>query len=78
MKNAKMQIQSYLLEKMKNQDIHTIKVKELVDCLHISRSTFYLYYASIFAVLQDIEDIFLKGFNQLQTHSGHTFQIAIT
>lgn len=58
MKNAKIQIQKQLIEKMKTECIHTIKVKHLVDSLCISRSTFYLYYDSVFSVLQDIEDLF--------------------
>ena len=64
MKNAKKQIQQQLLEKMKVQDIHTIKVNHLVKSINISRSTFYLYYDSVFTVLQDIEDTF---FNELKS-----------
>lgn len=63
MNNTKLLIQDKLLEFMKTQDIHTIKVKHLADSLGISRSTFYLYYDSVFSVLQDLEDDF---FEQLQ------------
>lgn len=61
MKNVKHQIQYQLLQFLKSQDIHTIKVKQLVDSLNIGRSTFYLYYDSVFSVLQDIEDTFFEG-----------------
>ncbi len=64
MKNAKMRIQKQLIELMKSQSIHTIKVNNLTNSLGIGRSTFYLYYNSIFSVLQDIEDEF---FDELQT-----------
>lgn len=64
MKVNREQIQKLLLHKMKQQDIHTIKVTDLTGELHISRSTFYLYYDSVFTVLQDIEDSF---FDQLWT-----------
>lgn len=61
---TKLQIQDRLLEMMATQDIHNIKVKALTDSLSISRSTFYLYYDSVYDVLQELEDEF---FEQLQT-----------
>lgn len=64
MNNAKSQIQSQLLKMLKTQDIYAIKVKTLTDSLHISRSTFYLYYDSVYSVLQDMEDTF---FDKLQS-----------
>ena len=63
MKDTKKQIQEKLLEMLKTQDIYTIKVKALTEALQVSRGTFYLYYDSAFAVLQEIEDDF---FDQLQ------------
>lgn len=65
MKNAKKHIQNQLLEKMKQQNIHTIKVSHLVDSINLSRSTFYLYYDSVFSVLQDIEDTFFDGLESI-------------
>lgn len=65
MKNAKALIQKSLIQKMRTQDIHTIKVSQLVNSLHISRSTFYLYYDSVFAVLQDIEDLFFEQLKEI-------------
>lgn len=56
MSNAKARIQAQLLEMLKSQDLHSIKVKALTESLHIGRSTFYLYYDSVYSVLQDIED----------------------
>lgn len=38
-----------------------ISVNELADTCHISRSTFYLYYTDIYALLSDLEDTFLDG-----------------
>lgn len=58
MHTKKFLIQQQLIHEMQSKDIHEIKVKQLVDTLHISRSTFYMYYDSIFDVLQDIEDSF--------------------
>ncbi|HHT55978.1 MAG: TetR/AcrR family transcriptional regulator [Thermoanaerobacteraceae bacterium] len=63
MNSTKKQIQNKVLELMKTQTIDSIKVKTIVDSLKISRSTFYLYYDSVFSVLQDIEDTF---FDELQ------------
>lgn len=65
MKNTKKQIQNQLLELLTIQDIHTIKVTQLTDALEISRSTFYLYYDSVFSVLQDIEDTFFEGLQSI-------------
>lgn len=62
--NTKYQIQKQLLEIMKVKNVNTIKVREVTDSLNISRSTFYLHYNSIFAVLQEIEDIY---FNELES-----------
>ncbi len=61
MKNAKAQIRQQVLETLKSTHIHNIQVKAVTDALGISRSTFYLYYDSVYAVLQDIEDTFFEG-----------------
>jgi hypothetical protein len=65
MKNTKDLIQKAVIQNMKIQDIHSIKVCQLVNTLNISRSTFYLYYDSVFDVLQDIEDTFFENLQAL-------------
>ncbi len=65
MRNAKTQIQNIVIKQLKTQDINTIKVKMIVDALKISRSTFYLYYDSVFAVLQDIEDSYFDNLKNI-------------
>lgn len=61
MKNAKKAIQNQLLEALKTTDIHNIHVNAIASAAGISRSTFYLYYDSVYAVLQDIEDEYFRG-----------------
>jgi AcrR family transcriptional regulator len=54
--NTKKKIRKKLLEIMRGKEIRDIKTKEITDALGISRTTFYLYYDSTYAVLQEIED----------------------
>lgn len=61
LKNAKKLIQKQILEALKTMDIHNVQVKAITDAIGISRSTFYIYYDSAYAVLQDIEDEYFKG-----------------
>lgn len=61
MKNAKALIRAQVLEALKTTDIHSIQVKAITDAAGISRSTFYIYYDSVYSVLQDIEDEFFTG-----------------
>jgi AcrR family transcriptional regulator len=63
MQNTKHKIQTQLLSMMETSDLHTIKVSRLTDVLGIGRGTFYMYYDSIYDVLQEIED---KFFAELQ------------
>lgn len=67
MKNAKKRIQKQLLEFLKTTDIHNVQVKALTDAIGISRSTFYIYYDSAYAVLQDIEDEYFAGLQEANT-----------
>lgn len=64
MKNAKEQIRQQVLKTLRSTHIHNVQVKAITDALGISRSTFYLYYDSAYAVLQDIEDEFFRGLEQ--------------
>jgi AcrR family transcriptional regulator len=61
MQNTKYKIQAQLLSMMENSDLHTIKVNKLTNALGIGRGTFYMYYDSIYEVLQEIEDKFFAG-----------------
>lgn len=64
MKNTKKKIQQQVLNALKTTDIHSVHVKDIADAAGISRSTFYLYYDSAYAVLQDIEDEYFKGLQE--------------
>lgn len=70
MKDTRKAIQNELLKQMKSKNVYAIKVTQITQALHISRSTFYLYYDSIFSVLQEIEDDF---FNNLRTITSQYF-----
>lgn len=61
MKNAKPLIRKQVLKALNTTDIHSIQVKSITDAIGISRSTFYIYYDSVYSVLQDIEDEFFTG-----------------
>jgi AcrR family transcriptional regulator len=56
--HTKEKIKESLLEIMKTKDITHVKVTELSDMMGISRGTFYLYYDSVYSVLQEIEDAY--------------------
>jgi hypothetical protein len=49
------------LELMQEKSCFTIKVTELVKHANISRSAFYVYFDSIYDVIQKIEDDFFAG-----------------
>ena len=55
-------IRTVLIEMIEEMPINVIKVKSLVKRANISRSAFYIYYDSVYAVLQQIEDEFFEGF----------------
>ena len=50
-----------LLDMMEDEPWHQIKITDLARAAKISRSTFYVYFDSIFDVLQQIEDEFYEG-----------------
>lgn len=58
--------EEYICEKfldlVKQKPFYRIKVKELAEYAGISRSTFYIYFDSIYDIVQRIEDNFMKGF----------------
>ena len=46
---------------MKKKSCFSIKVTELIKYANISRSTFYIYFDSMFDLIQEMEDTFLAG-----------------
>lgn len=60
MKKTERQICEALLALMEEKPFAKVKVTELTEKAHISRSTFYSYYDSLYDVLQAIEDDFLS------------------
>ena len=50
-----------LVDMMEETSFLDIKVKDFVEYAGISRSTFYLYFGSLYDVLQEIEDAFMSG-----------------
>lgn len=53
-----------MLELMQTKNCMSIKVTELTRKANISRGTFYIYYDSIFDVIQGMEDEFIEGAKQ--------------
>lgn len=49
------------IDMLEEKPFHTIKVTELTKRANISRSTFYLYFNSIYDVAEKIENDFYKG-----------------
>lgn len=56
--NVKKKIQKTFLNMVKTMPVEDIKVKELVSLAGVSRSSFYVYYDSVWDVLQEIEEEF--------------------
>ena len=54
-------IQNTLLDMMENKSFFTIKVIDLAEKAGISRGLFYVYFDSIYDVLQKIEDDYIEG-----------------
>lgn len=52
-----------LLDMMETQHINKIKVSELIKLADVSRSTFYFYFDSISAVMEQIEKDFIINFS---------------
>ena len=57
-----------LVDMMEETSFFDIKVKDFVEFAGISRSSFYLYFDSLYDVLQKVEDDFLSGmFSESET-----------
>ncbi len=67
-------IRSGLLAMMAERPIYKIKIKELCAFTGIGRSTFYVYYDSIYAVLQEIEDDFFEALSNVKRLSPDHFK----
>jgi AcrR family transcriptional regulator len=62
---TKQKIKHTVLELLKTKEIDRIKVKTIIEASQISRGTFYLYFDSAFAVLQEIEDEFFADMDEI-------------
>lgn len=60
---TKKRIQNEVITLMASKRFDQIKVTEITNGLGIGRSTFYMYYDSTYAVIQDIEDTFFEQLN---------------
>ena len=60
---AQIRIQETLLNALQTKNINQVTVSQLCAEAKCARSTFYLYYDSVYAVLQEIEDEYLEEFS---------------
>ena len=60
-KITKQMLKQSLLELLKTDSIHHIKIRELCEHADVNRSTFYKYYASQYELLQDMENDWLRS-----------------
>ena len=60
-KITKTMLKESLLELLKKNSIHQIKIRELCELADVNRSTFYKYYASQYELLRDMEDDWLQS-----------------
>jgi len=58
-----------MLDMMEERSFQTVKVAQLAERCGISRSTFYVYFDSIYSVIQKIEDIFFENLIEEKTHN---------
>ena len=64
-RKTKAQLREGLAHLMLEKSIKEITVKELVDKVDINRSTFYLHYADIYQMLQQIEEEALENITHI-------------
>lgn len=72
-RKTKAQLREGLAHLMLEKSIKEITVKELVDKVDINRSTFYLHYADIYQMLQQIEEEALENITCMLTDSPVDF-----
>ncbi|MCL2508252.1 MAG: TetR family transcriptional regulator C-terminal domain-containing protein [Oscillospiraceae bacterium] len=63
-----------MIELMKSKPFDKITVKELCDCADINRSTFYMHYEDIYALLHSIEDDTLDWMRKVLGELSGTWQ----
>lgn len=61
---TKKEIKSSMLRLLQSKPIDSIKVKDIIDDIGISRNTFYYHYHDIYDVLKDIFDDTMAEFNK--------------
>lgn len=67
---TKAAIRSAFLELVQQQDMSLISISSLVDRAGITRSTFYMYYDSVAAVRDDIEDEIIGHIEKIMDESA--------
>ena len=61
---TKKEIKSSMLRLLQSKPLDSIKVKDIIDDIGISRNTFYYHYHDIYDVLKDIFDDTMADFNK--------------
>lgn len=54
----------------KNKNIEKITVKNITDACGIYRTTFYLHFTDVYAILEEIEDEFFSHLTEIETQMG--------
>ncbi len=71
--DSRQRLRDCLVQLMLTKRIEKIKIAELCEAAKISRRTFYLYYESIYDLLQEVEDNLLSGIVQAGDKSRKTY-----
>lgn len=77
-RKTKNQIKDSLLQLLEEKHIDKISVKELCEVADINRGTFYFHYHDIYELLTELENEFLKDFQDVISHQYETPLAAIT
>ena len=72
-KKTEKQIETSLLQLMKEQTFETIRIRQLIDLAEVNRSTFYRHYLDKYDLLERIEDCLL---GDLQTYYQEALKFA--
>lgn len=75
-------IKRAFLDLLKENDLHSVSIRQLVQKADVSRSCFYSYYSDKYELLQEIEDELIAGFvvimKKVRQHSVGYFYEGIT
>ena len=77
-KKTEKQIETSLLQLMKEQTFDTISIRQLIDLVEVNRSTFYRHYLDKYDLLEKIEDRLLddlKSYYQESLESACLFKL---